>query len=339
MFRKLRKRFAARQSRQAFFFLAFAMVMTLNVLPDVRAQALYLITDGKTSAVLDSTTTVADDRIIVTGAGSAGAEVVLTAGEKVTVFHGDTVDYATTRSGESVRKLLNRLKISMSPLEMAVVDISGEEITVEIASDFVYYETAKEAVAHTTIYTPAYDRPKGEVEVVQEGIDGTRDVVYEVVYADGQAVSRQAVSESNNTSVTELAYCGTLVSEVQPGDTILSVVHEEDDGGYLKMKSGDSIHFTGSMSVTCTAYTAGVGKVDTVTATGTTVHVGTVAVDRRVIPLGTKMFVVGSSGYTYGYAVAEDTGVRGAAVDVYLNTLEECIQFGRQKNSTVYFLD
>ena len=58
-----------------------------------------------------------------------------------------------------------------------------------------------------------------------------------------------------------------------------------------------------------------------------------------MIPLGTKMFVVGSSGYTYGYAVAEDTGVRGAAVDVYLNTLEECIQFGRQKNSTVYFLD
>ena len=48
---------------------------------------------------------------------------------------------------------------------------------------------------------------------------------------------------------------------------------------------------------------------------------------------------VGSSGYTYGNAVAEDTGVRGAAIDLYMNSYQECKQFGRQKNSTVYFLD
>ena len=81
------------------------------------------------------------------------------------------------------------------------------------------------------------------------------------------------------------------------------------------------------------------GGVGTRTATGTTVHVGTVAVDKKVIPLGTEMFIVGSSGYTYGNAVAEDTGVRGAAIDLYMNSYQECKQFGRQKNSTVYFLD
>ena len=75
------------------------------------------------------------------------------------------------------------------------------------------------------------------------------------------------------------------------------------------------------------------------TTSGTTVHVGTVAVDKKVIPLGTEMFIVGSSGYTYGNAVAEDTGVRGAAIDLYMNSYQECKQFGRQKNSTVYFLD
>lgn len=64
------------------------------------------------------------------------------------------------------------------------------------------------------------------------------------------------------------------------------------------MKSGDSVHFSGSMKVTCTAYTAGYGGVGTRTATGTTVHVGTVAVDKKVIPLGTEMFIVGSSGPT-----------------------------------------
>ena len=317
---------------------AVAVLLTMLALTP-RLQALYLITDGEKDTVLDGTVTVSSDRIIVTGARGANPEVKLRAGEKVTVLHGDAVEYATTRSGETVKALLERLKITMTPIEMAVVDISGEEITVEIVSDFTYYETATEAVAHTTIYTPVYDRPKGEIEVTRAGVDGTREVVYEVVYADGELVSRQAVDESSNTSVPELANRGTLVTQVQPGDTVSSVKYETDGSGYLLMKSGDSLHFTGTMSVTCTAYTAGVGRVDEVTATGTVVRVGTVAVDKRVIPLGTKMYVVGASGYDYGVAVAEDTGVRGAAVDLYMNTREECLSFGRQKNSTVYFLD
>ena len=332
------KQYNLQHMRYALLCAAAILLTMLALTPQLQAQALYLITDGEKDTVLDGTGAVSSDRIIVTGARSANPEVTLRAGEKVTVRHGDTEEYATTRSGETVKSLLERLKITVTPIEMAVVDISGEEITVEITSSFTYYETATEAVAHTTIYTPVYDRPKGEIEVTQEGIDGTRDVVYEVIYADGELVSRQAVDESNNTSVPELANRGTLVSEVQSGDTVSSVVYEED-GGYLLMKSGDSLHFTGTMNVTCTAYTAGVGRVDGVTATGTVVRTGTVAVDKRVIPLGTKMYVIGSSGYDYGVAVAEDTGVRGATVDLYMSTRKECLSFGRQKNSTVYFLD
>ena len=332
------KQYNLQHMRYALLCAAVILLTMLALMPQLQAQALYLIMDGEKDTVLDGTVTVSNDRIIVTGARSANPEVKLRAGEKVTVLHGDTVEYATTRSGETVKALLERLKITMTPIEMAVVDISGEEITVEIVSDFNYYETATEAVAHTTIYTPAYDRPKGEIEVTRAGVDGTRDVVYEVVYADGELVSRQAVDESNNTSVPELANRGTLVSEAQSGDTVSSVSYEEDGSGYLVMKSGDSLHFTGTMNVTCTAYTAGVGRVDEVTATGTVVRVGTVAVDKRVIPLGTKMYVVGASGYDYGMAVAEDTGVKGATVDLYMNTRAECLSFGRQKNSTVYFL-
>ena len=333
------KQYNLQHMRYALLCAAAILLTMLALTPQLQAQALYLITDGEKDTVLDGTSAVTNDRIIVTGAHSANPEVKLRAQEKVTVIHGDAVEYATTRGDETVRKLLERLQITVTPIEMAVVDISGEEITVEIVSDFTYYEKTTEAVAHTTIYTPVYDRPKGEIEVTQAGVDGTRDVVYEVVYADGELVSRQAVDESNNTSVPELANRGTLVSEVQIGDTVSSVSYEEDGSGYLVMKSGDSLHFTGTMNVTCTAYTAGVGRVDEVTATGSVVHIGTVAVDKRVIPLGTKMYVIGSSGYDYGVAVAEDTGVKGAAVDLYMNTREECLSFGRQKNSTVYFLD
>ena len=332
------KQYNLKNMRYALLCAAAILLTMLALTPQLQAQALYLITDGEKDTVLDGTAAVSSDRIIVTGTRGTSPEVKLRAGEKVTVRHGDTEEYATTRSDETVKALLERLKIAMTPIEMAVVDISGEEITVDIVSDFTYYETATEAVAHTTIYTPAYDRPKGEIEVISAGVDGTREVVYEIVYADGELVSRQAVDESNNTSVPELANRGTLVSEAQSGDTVSSVKYETDGSGYLVMKSGDSLHFTGTMSVTCTAYTAGIGGADAVTATGTVVRIGTVAVDKRVIPLGTKMYVIGSSGYDYGMAVAEDTGVKGAAVDLYMNTRQECLSFGRQKNSTVYFL-
>ena len=335
----LKNLFTAQRCRRAMFFLLFAAVMLLNSSPELRADALYLIADGDTVSVLDGTTDIPQERVIVTGAQSGDAEVTLPAGEKVTVTHGDDIEYATTRNGERVSELLRRLQISVSPLEMVLVDVTEEEVEITVASDFTYYETATEAAPHTTLTSTSYRIPKGETQVVQQGIDGTRDIVYEVVYADGQFVSRQAVEEKNDTSVAEITYTGTLVDKAQSGDTVKSVVTESNGSGYLLMKSGDSVHFSGSMKVTCTAYTAGYGGVGTRTATGTTVHVGTVAVDKKVIPLGTEMFIVGSSGYTYGNAVAEDTGVRGAAIDLYMNSYQECKQFGRQKNSTVYFLD
>jgi len=37
-------------------------------------------------------------------------------------------------------------------------------------------------------------------------------------------------------------------------------------------------------------------------------------------------------------AIAEDTGVRGNRVDLYMDSIEECIQFG-VRNCTVYILD
>lgn len=64
------------------------------------------------------------------------------------------------------------------------------------------------------------------------------------------------------------------------------------------------------------------------TFTGTWPQRGTVAVDPRVIPLGSRIWVEG-----YGMAVAEDTGgaIRGNRVDVYLESEVACRQYGRRQ--------
>jgi len=62
-----------------------------------------------------------------------------------------------------------------------------------------------------------------------------------------------------------------------------------------------------------------------------------VAVDKKVIPLGTRMYIVTDDGIVYGLSVAEDTGVKGNKVDLYDETYEQCINFGRRA-CTVYIL-
>ncbi|HPC72517.1 MAG TPA: 3D domain-containing protein [Treponema sp.] len=64
------------------------------------------------------------------------------------------------------------------------------------------------------------------------------------------------------------------------------------------------------------------------TATGVCPSRGTVAVDPRVIPLGTELYIEG-----YGPAVAADTGgaIQGQKIDLYMDSEHECLQWGRRK--------
>lgn len=56
--------------------------------------------------------------------------------------------------------------------------------------------------------------------------------------------------------------------------------------------------------------------------------ISTVAVDPSVIPLGSKVYVSG-----YGVAIASDTGgaIKGNIIDVFLNSYEECVSWGRRQ--------
>ena len=214
-----KKRVFPLNRRQAVFAMLLCLVLAVNAVPALRASALYLITDGEATTAVELAEPVTADKLIVVGAADGSAELRFESGHKVTVTHGtDAVQYATTRTNETADALLKRMGISVGPVEMVKVDVSEPEIFIEIAASFTYYETLIEPAEHATVYTESYKVPKGETQVWQQGMDGTREVVYEVVYADGELVSRQAVAEQNNTSVTEYAYVGTLVKEAQAGD-------------------------------------------------------------------------------------------------------------------------
>jgi 3D (Asp-Asp-Asp) domain-containing protein len=95
---------------------------------------------------------------------------------------------------------------------------------------------------------------------------------------------------------------------------------------------GETFTYTRRLSVESTAYTWTGNK----TATGAWPTVGTIAVDPKVIPLGSRVYVDG-----YGFAIAADTGgaIKGNIVDVYFDTRDDCIKWGRKRGIAVYILE
>lgn len=166
----------------------------------------------------------------------------------------------------------------------------------------------------------------GKTKVVQEGVNGTKEETLEVTYKNGEIASSAVVAEKVlKAPVSEVTEVGTKKPVVQAA-------------------GGASFSYSKVLTCSATAYDASAGcngKWAGKTASGIPLERGVVAVDPKVIPLGTRLYIEAVDGsWTYGYAVAGDTGgaIKGNKVDLFMETYNECIQFGRRQ-CKVYVLN
>lgn len=297
-----------------------------------------VLTEGDPAPALDS-------ELLRARPYGGGFELYLAAGQYVTIHHDGDVSQALIKEEESVTELLSRLDVFPSPLEAVRVDLSGAQPDLTVSSDILYEEQVRESVPHETVRVANDQLLKGTERVVQEGADGIRGAVYEVLWSNGGTVSRQLTRVLDSTVQDRVVEYGTAVPKASgtEEDSAVNAAPKEvtgnpDGSGVLILDNGQELRYTAVRTMSATAYTAGYGGVGTRTASGTAVHRGTVAVDRSVIPLGTRMYIITKNGYVYGLATAEDTGVKGNKVDLYLDTYQQCINFGRQ-DCLVYILE
>lgn len=174
-------------------------------------------------------------------------------------------------------------------------------------------------VEYTTTIRNDEEMEQGNKKVLQEGQPGEKETITRIIYENGKEISKKVVSE---------------IIKKQPVEKIVAM-------GTLNVYTpsrGGKVVYSNALRMRATAYTAsyadtGKGPGDSefgITASGTVAKrnsdsYSSVAVDPRVIPLGTKLYIEG-----YGYAIAEDTGgaIKGNKIDLFFNSSSEVDNWG-----------
>lgn len=183
------------------------------------------------------------------------------------------------------------------------------------AEEVVPYNT--EMVANDNMFVDT-------TNVIREGSDGLAKRVYREYYENGELISREVVEET------------VVVAAVDAVEEYGTKPRQNISYGHVDVSRGISYRYVDCIEVTATAYCLK-GR----TASGMNTQYGVVAVDPRVIPLGTRLYIEAADGtWVYGTAIAADTGgaIKGNIVDLYVETYSEAMNFGRRK-AKVYILE
>lgn len=213
--------------------------------------------------------------------------------------NGKTAQVKTIRN--SVDKVLRGWDVTLDEKDEVNVDRGaelndGDEVIIRTFE--VSEETVKEDVAFKKKTEYTSDLLEGEKKITQKGVKGKDKVTYRITSLGDEVIGKKEISrETVSKPVTQITAEGTAVSY-------------------------NGVKYSRKLTVSSTAYCLG-GR----TATGTTVHHGTIAVDPRVIPLGSYGYVPG-----YGEVHAEDTGgaIKGNIIDLWFSSYSQCRNWGRR---------
>lgn len=214
------------------------------------------------------------------------------------------------------------------------------------------YEQSTESLPYKTVKVNNATLAKGTTKVTQAGVAGQKTVKYKLIYVDGVLSSKQVIDTViSKSSVDEIIAVGTKTTTTTKANTTTSSSNSSVTTG----SSSSSVTLSASAkaagltedqvksvkSAETTAYTHTGSRTATGTwpRVGSSTKFGTVAVNPKVIPYGTKLYIEG-----YGYAIAEDTGgpefqtTSKVRLDLFMNSEAECRIYGRHYNVRVYIL-
>jgi len=237
----------------------------------------------------------------------------------ILLVDGQTREVETTAAAATVKGLLAEVGVSLGRLDRtdpSPATALADGMTVTVTRVSRRQEVEEETLPARTVLLADPERPGGFTKVLQHGQDGRVRRVVDIWAKDGQVTQRTVLQEDTLEPARD-----TVVLRGSRG---------------LPSRGGDWRH---PLTMEATGYDPGprsCGKYASgYTATGAKARKGVAAVDDRVIPMGTRLYIPG-----YGFAAAADRGraIKGMRIDLCFNTYREALRWGRQKVK-VYLLD
>ncbi|HHW32250.1 MAG TPA: DUF348 domain-containing protein [Clostridiaceae bacterium] len=235
---------------------------------------------------------------------------------------------------ETVKDALAAGGINLSPLDRLeyadLDDIVVENMKLKIVRVDVREVNEEIPIPYQVVMRENDKLEHGKEKVVRQGEEGVEQKTYKVVYEDGKEVKRELlIQKILSAPIDKIVEIGTMLT--------------------YKTARGDTIRYSKVLNMRATAYTSSfedTGKNPDhpqfgITYTGIKAKKGVIAVDPKVIPLGTKVYVeVAGSTPDYGYAVAADIGgaIKGDLIDLYFEDVETVRSWGI-KRVKVYILE
>lgn len=214
----------------------------------------------------------------------------------------------------TVGELMDKLGITLEDsdlLRAEETDVISEDMVISV--DEITYGTdySHTEIKYETEYRDVQTIPKGTQKTHRRGVYGKSTVEYSVTYVNGQESERKAVREyTSSYPVSAIVYRGV--------------------GGTVTI-GGKSVSFSYYIDCDSTFYYAG-----GTTASGLPADEKVVAVDPKVIPLGTEIYIPG-----IGKRIAADTGgaIKGNIVDICFNRDNPLTASYGRRGVRVYILD
>jgi 3D (Asp-Asp-Asp) domain-containing protein len=219
-----------------------------------------------------------------------------------------------TRTAQStVGSVLKDLGIVVGPLDVvtpATYERPSEKITVVRVKEELLEQV--KVVPFDTVRTFSRLLRSGYVKTTCSGVNGEKTVRIRIRYEDGKEVNRTVIDS---------------LMQKKPVNKVVCIGSQDlysSRGGFYRTKRILSMNASAydPSPRSCGRYATGR------TACGMRAGKGVVAVDPRVIRLGTKLYIPG-----YGFAIAGDKGsaIKGHKIDLGYNTYKEAIRFGRKR--------
>ncbi len=231
---------------------------------------------------------------------------------KAMYINGNDAYLEVLLSSESLSDFISRMDTITRVMQFdnkIIAKLKQNEQDIEKQKQSLYYENSKlQALKANNEVT---------LSKLNDDIKAQKELLAKTTEKEQQLKEQQLEESKTLYAQTSLAY----------GSSDLS--------GQTLSRGGMPSSFSQVLNVVATAYSG-----DGITASGSPTKrnpngYSTIAVDPRVIPLGSKVYVEG-----YGYAIAEDIGgaIKGNRIDIFVTSESEAQSWGR-RSVNVYILN